>query len=304
MPGPDGPWGDALVAAVRAGDIDEADVDRKVLRLLRLAAARRRARRVHGAGRARSGSRTASRSPARRRSTAPCCCENRGELPLGRRGARARSPSSATTPAPPAPRAAAAPPSCPSTPSSPLDGLRAALPGADVTLRPRGGRPGRRRRAPAARADQPGHRRARACAPVPRRRRHGAVRRGPPLDRPRLLRRRRPDRGGRRASSCTTRYDAGGHRRRSGSASPASAPRGSSSTASCCVDDQLAPSGTDLGAAFLNPPSRVGRGARSPPARRSTCGSSTTCAGRTGFGARAMSLRLGTRAGRRPTPTG
>jgi beta-glucosidase len=37
MPGPDGPWGDALVAAVRAGDIDEAVVDRKVLRILLLA---------------------------------------------------------------------------------------------------------------------------------------------------------------------------------------------------------------------------------------------------------------------------
>jgi beta-glucosidase len=38
MPGPDGPWGDALIAAVRAGEIDEALVDRKVLRILGLAA--------------------------------------------------------------------------------------------------------------------------------------------------------------------------------------------------------------------------------------------------------------------------
>jgi len=37
MPGPGGPWGDALVAAVRAGEIAEAVVDRKVLRLLTLA---------------------------------------------------------------------------------------------------------------------------------------------------------------------------------------------------------------------------------------------------------------------------
>ncbi|HEY3501803.1 MAG TPA: glycoside hydrolase family 3 C-terminal domain-containing protein [Actinocatenispora sp.] len=37
MPGPDGPWGEALVAAVRAGDIPESVVDRKVERLLRLA---------------------------------------------------------------------------------------------------------------------------------------------------------------------------------------------------------------------------------------------------------------------------
>jgi beta-glucosidase len=38
MPGPFGPWGDELLAAVRAGHVDEAVVDDKVLRLLRLAA--------------------------------------------------------------------------------------------------------------------------------------------------------------------------------------------------------------------------------------------------------------------------
>lgn len=38
MPGPDGPWGDALVAAVRDGSIPESAIDRKVLRLLLLAA--------------------------------------------------------------------------------------------------------------------------------------------------------------------------------------------------------------------------------------------------------------------------
>jgi beta-glucosidase len=37
MPGPDGPWGAALVAAVRAGRVPEAAVDEKVRRLLRLA---------------------------------------------------------------------------------------------------------------------------------------------------------------------------------------------------------------------------------------------------------------------------
>jgi beta-glucosidase len=37
MPGPDGPWGDDLVAAVRDGSIPEAAVDDKVRRLLRLA---------------------------------------------------------------------------------------------------------------------------------------------------------------------------------------------------------------------------------------------------------------------------
>lgn len=38
MPGPVGPWGDALVAAVRDGRVPEAVVDRKALRVLRLAA--------------------------------------------------------------------------------------------------------------------------------------------------------------------------------------------------------------------------------------------------------------------------
>ncbi len=38
MPGPAGPWGDALVAAVNAGEVDPAAVDDKVLRILRLAA--------------------------------------------------------------------------------------------------------------------------------------------------------------------------------------------------------------------------------------------------------------------------
>jgi beta-glucosidase len=38
MPGPGGPWGDALVAAVRDGRVAEATLDDKVLRLLRLAA--------------------------------------------------------------------------------------------------------------------------------------------------------------------------------------------------------------------------------------------------------------------------
>ncbi|WP_248963373.1 glycoside hydrolase family 3 C-terminal domain-containing protein [Sphaerisporangium perillae] len=37
MPGPDGPWGEALVAAVRAGEVPEEAVDEKVRRLLRLA---------------------------------------------------------------------------------------------------------------------------------------------------------------------------------------------------------------------------------------------------------------------------
>lgn len=37
MPGPEGVWGDSLVEAVRAGKVAEADIDEKVLRILRLA---------------------------------------------------------------------------------------------------------------------------------------------------------------------------------------------------------------------------------------------------------------------------
>jgi beta-glucosidase len=37
MPGPIGPWGDALVAAVERGEVDEAAIDRKVTHLLELA---------------------------------------------------------------------------------------------------------------------------------------------------------------------------------------------------------------------------------------------------------------------------
>jgi len=37
MPGPDGPWGGKLAAAVRAGQVDEDTIDAKVLRILRLA---------------------------------------------------------------------------------------------------------------------------------------------------------------------------------------------------------------------------------------------------------------------------
>jgi beta-glucosidase len=37
MPGPDGPWGSRLVAAVRAGRVPETEIDDKVVRILRLA---------------------------------------------------------------------------------------------------------------------------------------------------------------------------------------------------------------------------------------------------------------------------
>ena len=61
MPGPGGPWGDRLVAAVRDGRVPEAAVDDKLLRLLRLAARvgawRRSSRRPRRPSRGRRGGR-------------------------------------------------------------------------------------------------------------------------------------------------------------------------------------------------------------------------------------------------------
>src|SRR4051812_4296867 len=129
MPGPDGPWGDALVQAVRSGEIDESVVDRKVLRILRLA---QRVGALEG---------TAPAEPvwvedgiAFTREAAiegTVLLENRGELPwdaaalrsvavIGNNAAAARTQGggSATV--------------LPEYTVSPLDGLRAALPGAEV----------------------------------------------------------------------------------------------------------------------------------------------------------------------------
>ena len=38
MPGPEGPWGDALLAAVRKGEVSQAAIDEKIRRLIRMAA--------------------------------------------------------------------------------------------------------------------------------------------------------------------------------------------------------------------------------------------------------------------------
>ena len=86
MPGPEGPWGQALVDAVRAGDIDEATIDRKVARLL-LLAARVGALTLDGAAArpdpGRRGRR--GRSPAPLPSPAACCCATRGSCRSTRR---------------------------------------------------------------------------------------------------------------------------------------------------------------------------------------------------------------------------
>lgn len=134
MPGPDGPWGAALVAAVRDGHIPEAAIDRKVTRILRLAA------RVG----ALAGFEPAAALPeaedavafAREAATAGAVLlTNRGELPwtpaelpslavIGQNAAVARTQGggSATV--------------IPETVVSPLSGLRTMLPHTDITYAP------------------------------------------------------------------------------------------------------------------------------------------------------------------------
>ncbi|HYH32148.1 MAG TPA: glycoside hydrolase family 3 C-terminal domain-containing protein, partial [Pseudonocardia sp.] len=130
MPGPDGPWGDALVAAVREGRIPAATVDRKVLRILRLAA---RVGALDGYARA-PASRTEDSVAFARAAAAEgsVLLANDGVLPLdatalrrvavighNARDARTQGGGSATV--------------LPEEVVSPLHGLRAVLRGAEVT---------------------------------------------------------------------------------------------------------------------------------------------------------------------------
>ena len=128
MPGPDGAWGQALVDAVRAGEIDEAAIDRKVLRLLHLA------RRVGALGQVERRTADTIDGPAFVREAAAAgtvLLRNTGVLPLtatelrsvavsghNARVARTQGGGSATV--------------VPGHVVSPLDGIRTALPGAEV----------------------------------------------------------------------------------------------------------------------------------------------------------------------------
>ena len=130
MPGPDGPWGDALVRAVRSGEIPETVVDRKVSRILALAC---RVGALAGFPAAapvwiEDGVTFARHAAAE----GTVLLENRGELPwdpaglrsvavIGDNAANARTQGggSATV--------------VPEYTVSPLDGLRTALPGVDVS---------------------------------------------------------------------------------------------------------------------------------------------------------------------------
>jgi beta-glucosidase len=81
MPGPTGPWGADLVAAVRAGSVPESAVDDKVRRLLRLAARVGAWKGVPPAVTASGGTRTGGRGRrwrGRRRPLGRCWCATRG----------------------------------------------------------------------------------------------------------------------------------------------------------------------------------------------------------------------------------
>ena len=82
MPGPSGPWGGLLAAAVRAGEVSEDEVDAKVLRILRLA---RRvgpsARTAHGCRRRAGAGRPVAAAPVRRGGV-HAAAQRGGALPL------------------------------------------------------------------------------------------------------------------------------------------------------------------------------------------------------------------------------
>jgi beta-glucosidase len=137
MPGPEGPWGDALLAAVRGGDVSEAAIDDKVRRLLRLAA---RVGALEGVPPARP---VATRPPqaevsalVRRASAAgSVLLSNDGILPLAAGELRRLAVLG--------PRAAVAPGQGGGSSNlkadyavKPIDGLRAALPGVEILANP------------------------------------------------------------------------------------------------------------------------------------------------------------------------
>ncbi|MEO7017059.1 MAG: glycoside hydrolase family 3 C-terminal domain-containing protein [Leifsonia sp.] len=130
MPGPDGAWGAALLDAVRRGDIPESAIDRKVERILRLAARVGALRDVATPERAEPLSPLETRSIARAAAIdGSVLLKNDGLLPLaapasiaaigeGARVARTQGGGSATV--------------IPGTVSSPVEGLMRRWPDADV----------------------------------------------------------------------------------------------------------------------------------------------------------------------------
>ncbi|HET6550169.1 MAG TPA: glycoside hydrolase family 3 N-terminal domain-containing protein [Solirubrobacter sp.] len=136
MPGPDGPFGDALVEAVRAGRVSEAAVDAKVLRLLRLAARVGALEGVAGVTARAWGEQEIAAELRATAATSFVLARNRGMLlPLEARPLRrvaVLGPNAAVARTLGGGSATVFPPYT----VSPLDGLRAALPGAEVSYAP------------------------------------------------------------------------------------------------------------------------------------------------------------------------
>jgi beta-glucosidase len=92
MPGPNGAWGPALLAAVRAGRVAEATIDRKVVRILRLASASVRSKASNPPWYHRPRQSSSARSPGLLRRTGWSCCPMTASC---RSHPPCRSPSSA-----------------------------------------------------------------------------------------------------------------------------------------------------------------------------------------------------------------
>jgi beta-glucosidase len=137
MPGPDGPWGDELLAAVRNGQVSEAAIDAKVRRLLRLAA------RVGALEGVPAATPVAVRPPqaevaalVRRASSAgSVLLSNDGILPLAAGKLRRLAVLGPHAAVPPGQGGGSAN-LRPDYTVTPLDGIRAALPGVEILTNP------------------------------------------------------------------------------------------------------------------------------------------------------------------------
>ena len=137
MPGPEGPWGDALLAAVRGGDVSEAAIDDKVRRLLRLAA---RVGALEGVAPAKPA---AVRPPQAEVSALVRRASAAGSVLLSNDGILPLVPGELRRLAVLGPRAAVAPGQGGGSSNlradyaiKPIDGLRAALPGVEILVNP------------------------------------------------------------------------------------------------------------------------------------------------------------------------
>ena len=137
MPGPEGPWGDALLEAVRGGDVSEAAIDDKVRRLLRLAA---RVGALEGVAPAKPA---AVRPPQAEVSALVRRASAAGSVLLSNDGILPLVPGELRRLAVLGPRAAVAPGQGggssnlrPDYAIKPIDGLRAALPGVEILVNP------------------------------------------------------------------------------------------------------------------------------------------------------------------------